>query len=166
MKNMATVFITILLISAIMGCTNTKEPEKDSSIYGSTFVNFQMPDGWELHPMPGEGTVIWMGRDPRIRVIELKNKEKFNSAYKKALNTDTNSYNVIKRKKTIGNIEVNIIKTTSNMNGDIQDEYFFKKNNKYYHLVSWAFTGWNGNNQTSSRKEIDKATDTIIKTIK
>lgn len=77
--------------------------------------------------MPGEGTVIWMGRDPRIRVIELKNKEKFNSAYRKALNTDTISYNVIKRKKTIDNIEVNIIKTTSNMNGDIQDEYYFKK---------------------------------------
>lgn len=45
MKIMATVFISILLISAIMGCTNNKEPEKDSSIYGSTFVNFQMSEG-------------------------------------------------------------------------------------------------------------------------
>lgn len=165
MKNESIILITLLLISVTFGCSDNRESKKDSEIYGSTYVNFQMPDGWELHPMPGEGTVIWMGHDPRIRVIELKSKEKFDSSYNTALNIDRNGYYVIPINKTVERIEVNIVKTINNMNGDIQDEYFFQKNGKYYHLISWAFTGWSDTNQTKSRNEIDKATDIIIKTI-
>lgn len=166
MKNAFTVLIIILIICTILGCTNNKEPEKDSSIYGSTYVNFQMPDGWELHPMPGKGTVIWMGSDPRIRVIEWYNKTEYDSANKDTLNINTDDYSVMKNNKTVGNIDIVIIKSTNSHTGDIQDYYFFQKNNKYYCLISWAFTGWNSYDQTTSRKEVDKAADTIIKTIK
>ena len=107
-----------------------------------------------------------MSGDPRIRVIELEDKQKFDSEYNKALNIDTDSYAVTKKNKTVDGTNVNILKTTNNMNGDIQDEYFFVKDNKHYHLVSWAFTGWNSANQTMYRKKINNATDIIIKTIK
>jgi len=165
MKNIAFILVTILFILLIIGYVYNNQPQKDSPIYGSTYVNFQMPKGWELHLMPGEGTVIWMGKDPRIRIIELKNKTKFDSIYNEALNTDIGSYTVIKKNKTVDNIEVNIIKTMNNHDGNIQDFYFFKKNNKYYYLISWAFTGWDSASQTISRREVDNATNTIIKTI-
>lgn len=165
MKNEAIILITVLLISVTFGCSDNTTSKKDSEVYGSTYVNFQMPEGWELHPMPGEGTVIWMSHDPRIRVIELKNKQKYESSYNTALNTDKNAYHVVQNNKTLEGTEVNIIKTTNNMNGDIQDDYFFQKNDKYYYLISWAFTGWSDTNQSKSRYEIDKATDIIIKTI-
>jgi hypothetical protein len=165
MKNEAIILITILLISVTFGCSDNSTSKKDSEVYGSTYVNFQMPEGWELHPMPGEGTVIWMGHDPRIRVIELKDKQKFDSSYNNTLSIDRSGYYVVQGKKVVEGIEVNIVKTINNMDGDIQDEYFFQKNGKYYQLISWAFTGWSDTNQTKSRNEIDKATDIIIKTI-
>lgn len=165
MKNEAIILITILLISVTFGCSDNATSKKDSEVYGSTYVNFQMPEGWELHPMPGEGTVIWMSHDPRIRIIELKNKQKFDLSYNNALSIDKTAYYVEQSNKTIEGIEVNIVKTINNMNGDIQDEYFFQKNGKYYHFISWAFTGWSDINRTKSRNEIDKATDIIIKTI-
>ena len=76
MKNEVIVIITTLLIVSIFGCTSSPQ-QNDSSIYGSTYVNFQMPNGWELHPMPGNGTVIWMKGDPRIRVTDL-NQQQYN----------------------------------------------------------------------------------------
>ena len=164
MKNEIVILTIILIISTVFGCINTAQPKKDPKVYGSDYVNFQMPEGWEVHPLPGEGTVIWMKGDPRIRVIE-QDKQKFDSDYNKALNTDKGSYIVKTGNEAINGIEVNIIMTTKSNNGDIQDEYFFGKNNKYYQLVSWAFTGWDSKKQVSSRKEIDKALNTIVTTI-
>ncbi|MGF7118992.1 hypothetical protein [Methanobacterium oryzae] len=166
MKNEAIILITILLISTTFCCSDNTSSKRDSETYGSTYVNFQIPEGWELHPMPGEGTVIWMSHDPRIRIIELENKQKYDKSYNAALNIDNSSYYVAKDNKTVEGIKVNILKTINNMNGDIEDEYFFQKNGKYYHIISWAFTGWSDTNQTKSREEIEKATDIIIKTIK
>ena len=164
MKNETVILIIILIISTVFGCINTAQPKKDSNVFGSDYVNFQMPEGWEVHPQPGEGTVIWMKGDPRVRVIEL-DKQKFDSDYNKALNTDKGS-NIMKTgNEVINDIEVKIIKTTDNNKGDIQDEYFFVKNNKYYQLVSWAFTGWDSKKQVSSRKGIDNAVNAIITTI-
>ncbi|MGB9936877.1 MAG: hypothetical protein ACPK7O_04100 [Methanobacterium sp.] len=152
------------MTTAIFGCTNSTPSKKDSEVYGSDYVNFQMPEGWEVHPMPGKGTVIWMKGDPRIRVVELS-AEKFNSAYNNAININKNDYNIQKLNRKTNGINVNIIKTISNTNGDIEDQYFFQKNNKYYCLVSWGFSGWNSKKQSTFRKEIDKAVDTIVTTI-
>lgn len=165
MKNEIIIMIIILIIASIFGCTSSAQSKNDSKIYGSDYVNFQMPDGWEVHPMPGEGTVIWMKGDPRIRVIELKDKQKFDSEYNKALNIDNGTYSIKIGEKSINGINIKIIKTMHNNNGDIQDEYFFGKNNKYYHLQSWAFTGWDSAKQSKSRKQIDKAVDRIVNTI-
>jgi hypothetical protein len=165
MKNEIIILIIILITAANFGCTSNTESKKDSKIYGSDYVNFQMPEGWEVHPMPGEGTVIWMKGDPRIRVIDLKNKEKSDSEYNKALNSDTGTYNIKKETRSTNGIDIKVIKTIHNNNGDIQDKYFLQKNNKYYCLICWAFPGWNSKKQISSRKEIDRAVDTIVTTI-
>lgn len=165
MKNEIIILIIMLITAAIFGCTSSTQSKRDSKIYGSDYVNFQMPEGWEVHPMPGDGTVIWMKGDPRIRVIEIEDKQKYDNTLNKALNIDTGTYNVKISSKTINGIEVKVIKTINNNNGDIHDEYFFGKNNRYYHLVSWAFTGWNSKKQNMFRKEIDKAVDTIVTTI-
>jgi hypothetical protein len=166
MKNEILIITIILIIATIFGCTSNAQSKSDSKVYGSDFVNFQMPAGWEVHPMPGDGTVIWMKGDPRIRVIELKHKEKFDSQLSKALNIDNGTYDIRKTKKIINGIEVNIIRTTHNGNGDIQDEYFFQKNNKYYNLEGWAFPGWNSQKTNTARKQTDKAIETIVNTIK
>lgn len=165
MKNEIMILVIVLIIGTIFGCTNNNQTQKDSKVYGSSYINFQMPEGWEVHPMPGEGTVIWMKGDPRIRVIEYKTKEKFDSAFNQDSNADTTAYDVRKTKKIIEGIEINIIKTTHNGNGDIQDEYFLQKNNKYYHLEGWAFPGWNSQKNFAERKQIDKAVEIIVKTI-
>ena len=164
MKNELIAIILILLILSIFGCTSNQS-QSDSKIYGSTYVNFQMPNGWEIHPMPGNGTVIWMKEDPRIRITEIKDKQKYDLNYNNALKTDKDMYTVITGNKNINGITVNFVKTMSNKEGNIQDEYFFSKNNKYYNLEGWAYTGWNPQNQTSDRKKIDKAVETIINTI-
>lgn len=82
MKNEIIILIIILMTATIFGCTNNGQSKKDSEVFGSDYVNFKMPEGWEVHPMPGKGTVVWMKGDPRIRVIELS-KEKYDSAYNK-----------------------------------------------------------------------------------
>lgn len=158
MKNKILILGIIIVMITTFGCTNQSEKQSNST-------NFQMPEGWELHPMPGEGIVIWMGADPRIRIIELKDQQKFDSRYNKSLNLDTDVYAVIKKNRKVEGTDVKVIKTTDNNYGDIQDEYFFQKNNKYYYIVSWAFTGWDNRKQRKSREEIDKAVDTIVKTI-
>lgn len=166
MNNELIIIAIILSIVTIFGCTNSNQTQYDSKVYGSTYVNFQMPDGWEVHPMPGEGTVIWKKGDPRIRVIEFKDKQKFDLEYYKASNLDTDTYSIISGSKTFNGIETRFIKTMHNNNGDIDDYYFFSKNNKHYILNCWAFTGWGGDKQTSARKSIDKAVETIVNTIK
>jgi hypothetical protein len=162
MKNELITIIMILLTVSIFGCTSNQS-QSNSSIYGSTYVNFQMPNGWELHPMPGNGTVIWMKGDPRIRVIEQKDEQEFNLKYSNALKTDKDVYTLITGNKNINGINVNFIKTMSNNEGNIDDLYFFTKNNKYYILEGWAYNGWNA--QTSDRKKIDNAVETIVNTI-
>ncbi|MGZ7044168.1 MAG: hypothetical protein ACXVHM_06220 [Methanobacterium sp.] len=166
MKNELVIITIIFLISTIFGCTNNNQTQYNSKVYGSTYVNFQIPDGWEVHPMPGDGTVIWKKGDPRIRVLELKDKQKFDLEYNNALQEDNATYTIKSGSKIINGIETKFIKTMQNNEGDIQDEYFFTKNNKYYHLEGWAFTGWSGDKQTSARKSIDNAVDTIVNTIK
>ncbi|MGZ7069103.1 MAG: hypothetical protein ACXVHT_12430 [Methanobacterium sp.] len=165
MKNELVIITVILLISTIFGCTNNNQTQYDSKVYGSTYVNFQMPDGWELHPMPGDGTVIWMKGDPRIRVIEFKDQQKYNSKFNDVSITDKDLYSVISGNKNINGININFISLVNNNDGDIQIDYFFSKNNKYYNLECWAFTGWNSQKQTSARNNISKAVDTIVNTV-
>ena len=165
MKNEIITIIIILIIASIFGCLDTAQPKNDSKVYGSDYVNFQMPTGWEVHPMPGDGTVIWMKEYPRIRVIEFNSKEKFDLSYNRALNIDNGTYTIIKVNETVNGIEVKIVKTTHANTGDVQDEYFFEKNNKYYHLIGWDFTGWDSVKQVKSRKKIDTAVNTIVTTI-
>ncbi|WP_414468656.1 hypothetical protein [Methanobacterium sp. ACI-7] len=164
MKNEIIILIIILMTATIFGCTNNGQSKKDSEVFGSDYVNFKMLEGWEVHPMPGKGTVIWMKGDPRIRVMELS-KEKYDSAYNKAQNADASSYIIKKENRNVNGINVNIVRTTNNGNGDIEDQYFFSKNNKYYFLIGWAFTGWNSQTQRTYRQEIDKAVDAIATTI-
>lgn len=151
----------LIVISAILGCTSNAQSGKQSG----NSINFQIPEGWELHPMPGDGTVIWLGDDPRIRVIEIKDKRKFDSKYNHALNIDKTGYMVKTENKTIDNIKVEVFKTIDNRYGDIQDEYFFQKNSKYYYIMAWAYPGWNSAKQNKYRQEISKAVDIIVKTI-
>ena len=161
MKNEVIVIITTLLIVSIFGCTSSPQ-QNDSSIYGSTFVNFQMPNGWELHPMPGNGTVIWMKGDPRIRVTDL-NQKQYNQKYNDILKTDNDTDTIVKGSRNVNGININFVRTMSNNEGNIDDYYFFSKNNKYYSLEGWAFSGWQ--NQTSDRKKIDNAVNNISNTI-
>ena len=165
MKNELIIITIILITVSIFGCLNTDQPRYDSKVYGSTYVNFEMPKGWEVHPMPGEGTVIWMNGDPRIRVTQLKDEQEYNLKYNNALKTDNDIYTVIKGNKNINGVKINFIKTMSNNDGNIDDEYFFSKNGNYYILDGWAFTGWSPQNQTSDRKKMDKAVETIVNTI-
>ncbi len=166
MKNEIILMIIIVIVAMIFGCTNNSQSQKNSKVYGSTNINFQMPEGWEVHPMPGKGTVIWMKGDPRIRVIEYTDKQKYDSDYNKDLNIDNSNYAVSNSKKIINGVQINVIKTTHNNNGDIQDEYFFEKNNKYYNLECWAFPGWNSKKTNTARLEIEKAVNIIVNTIK
>jgi len=165
MKNEIVIIIIILIIATVFGCLDTTEYTNNSKVYGSDYVNFQMPTGWEVHPMPGEGTVIWMKEYPRIRVIEINNEEKFNSSYYRALNIDNGTYDVLNVNETVNGVDVKIFKTTQLNTGDIEDEYFFEKNDKYYYLLGWDFTGWDSRKQVKSRKKIDNAATTIIETI-
>lgn len=161
MKNEVLILGIITMIAVTFGCTSSMPSSKQP---GSS-INFQIPEGWELHPMPGDGDVIWMGSDPRIRIIEMKNKQSFESKYKKALGIDKDLFMIKAGNKTIDGVRVEFFKTTDNRYGDIQDEYFFSKNNKYYYMMAWAYTGWNSAEQHSVRDEVDRAVDTIVKTI-
>lgn len=165
MKNEIIILIIILIVAPTFGCLDTTQSTNNSKVYGSDYVNFQMPEGWEVHPMPGDGTVIWMKEYPRIRVIEVSSKEKFDSSYNKALNIDNGTYIIKKVNETINGIEIKIVKTTHANTGDVEDEYFFQKNDKYYHLIGWAFTGWDSSKQVKSRKKIDTAVNTIVTSI-
>lgn len=160
MKGWALILGILLVVTATFGCTSNTQYEKQSG----NNTNFSIPDGWELHFMPGDGTVIWMGGDPRIRVIEM-DKQKFDSKYNKALHIDNATYTVKTQNKTINGIKVETFWTTDGRTGDIQDEYFFSKNNKYYFILAWAFTGWDSSKQSEYRQEIDKAVKTIVETI-
>jgi len=161
MKNRVLILGILIVISATLGCTSNAQQEKQSG----DSINFQMPGEWELHPMPGDGTVIWKGDDPRIRVIEIEDKRKYDSKYKRALNMDNTTYIIKTKNETIDGLNVEIFQTTDGKYGDIQDEYFFIKNNKYYYIMAWAYPGWNSNKQNSYRQEISEAVDTIVKTI-
>ena len=67
--------------------------------------------------------------------------------------------------RKVNEINIKVIKTMHNGNGDIEDNYFFTKNNKYYQIVGWDFPSWNSNRVVKSRKEIDKAVNKIVETI-
>ena len=160
MKGWALVLGIILVVTATFGCTSNTQYGKQSE----NVTNFSIPDGWELHWMPGEGTVIWMGGDPRIRVIEM-DREKFESKYSSALHIDNTTFMVKQWNKTMDGTKVEIFWTTDGNSGDIQDEYFFSKNNKYYYVVAWAYTGWDSSKQSEDRQEIDSAVKSIVSTI-
>lgn len=158
MKGWALVLGILLVVTATFGCTSNTQKQAGNNI------NFSIPEGWELHSMPGEGTVIWMGGDPRIRVIEM-NKQEFDSKYYQALHIDNTTYTVKTQNRTIDGIKVQTFWTTDGNSGDIQDEYFFNKNNRYYYILAWAFTGWDSDKQSGDRQEIDKAVKSIVSTI-
>ncbi|MGB9980139.1 hypothetical protein [Methanobacterium sp.] len=160
MKGWALILGIMLLVTAIFGCTSSTQYGKQSG----NNTNFSIPEGWELHFMPGEGTVIWMDGDPRIRVIEM-NKQKFDSKHDQLLHIDNTTYMVKTQNRTIEGIKVETFWTTAANSGDIQDYYFFFKNNKYYYLSAWAYTGWDSSKQSSYRQQIDKAVKTIVSTI-
>ena len=159
MKNWALILGILLVVAATLGCTSNAQSGKQSG----NNINFALPDGWELHPMPGEGTVISMGNDPRIRVIEMKDTQKYNSKHDAALNIDPKSVTLKKRNETVDGIKVEIFYTTGG-EGDIQDLYFFSKNNKYYYILAWAYPGWSSK-QSIDRQKISEAVETIVKTI-
>jgi hypothetical protein len=161
MKNKVLILGILILIVATLGCTDNTQQKKQSG----DVINFQMPEGWELHDMPGDGIVIWMGSDPRIRIIEMEDKKKFDSKHSRALNIDNTSYIVRTKNETVDGITVEVFKTIDGRYGDIQDQYFFYKNNKYYYMVAWAYTGWDSGKQNKDRQEISKAVDIIVKTI-
>lgn len=160
MKHWALILGIIILAAITAGCTSNTQQVKQSG----DDINFSIPEGWELHHMPGEGTVIWMDGDPRIRVIEM-DSHKFNSKHNQALHIDNTTYILKTGNKTIDGIKVETFWTTDGNSGDIQDEYFFSKNNKHYYVVGWAFTGWNPSKQSGYRQEIDKAVKNIVSTI-
>ena len=159
MKNLALILGILLVVAATLGCTSNAQSGKQSG----NNINFSLPDGWELHPMPGEGTVIAMGNDPRIRIIKMKDIQKYNSKHEAALNIDNASVTLKKQNETIDNTKVEIFFTTDN-DGNIQDLYFFSKNNKYYYLLAWAYPGWTSK-ESINRQEISKAVETIVKTV-
>lgn len=161
MKKEILILGILLLVTATLGCTSSAQSGKQS---GSS-INFAMPGGWELHPMPGEGTVIWMGSDPRIRVIEMTDPRKFDSKRNSVLSLDNTSFMMKTKNQTLEGIKVETFWTTDGRYGDIQDNYFFQKNNKYYYIMAWAYTGWDSSKQTIDRQEISKAVDIIVKTI-
>ncbi len=160
MKNWALILGILLLVTATFGCTSNTQSEKQSH----NDINFSMPEGWELHPMPGEGTVIWTGSYPRIRVIEMS-KQKFDSKHDQALHLDNTTFILKRQNRTIAGTTVETFWTTDGNSGDIQDEYFFYKNNKYYCILAWDYTGWDSSKQSEDRQEIDKAVKTIVSTI-
>ena len=160
MKGWALILGILLVVTATFGCISNTQQGKQSG----NNINFSIPEGWELHPMPGEGTVIWMGSDPRIRVIEM-DKQKFDSKYNQALHIDNTTYILKTQNETIDGIKVNIFKTTDGKYGDIQDDYFFSKDDKYYYIMAWAYTGWDSSKQYNDRREIGEAVDLIVKTI-
>ncbi len=162
MKKEILILGIIMVVAATFGCTSDVQSEKQSG----NALNFSIPEGWELHPMPGDGTVIWMGNDPRIRVIEMSDIRKFTSRHDSVLSIDNNSYMIKKRNETIEGLNVEIISTTDGKYGDIQDFYFFQKNNRYYYITAWAYTGWDSSKQNKYRREISEAVDVIVKTIK
>ena len=160
MKKWALVLGILLLVTFTFGCTSNTQQEKQSG----NNINFSVPEGWELHWMPGEGTVIWREGDPRIRVMEMS-KEKFDSKHDQALHIDNTTFIVKKQNRTIDGIKVETFWTTDGNSGDIQDYYFFSKNNKYYYVLAWAYTGWDSSKQSRFRQQIDKAVKSIVSTI-
>jgi hypothetical protein len=161
MKGWALILGILLVVTATFGCINNTQQGKQSG----NNTNFSMPEGWELHSMPGEGTVIWTGSYPRIRIIEMDNKHEFDSKHNQALHIDNTTYILKKQNRTIDGIKVETFWTTDGNSGDIQDEYFFFKNNKYYYVMAWDYTGWDSSKQSEDRQEIDKAVKTIVSTI-
>ncbi len=162
MKKEILILGILLVVAATLGCTNNAQPGEQSG----SGINFSMPEGWELHPMPGDGVVIWMEGDPRIRVIEMTDQQKFNSKHNSVLAIDKNDNMVKTKNQTMEGIKVETFWTTNGQYGDIQDYYFFQKNNKYYYITAWAYTGWDSSKQTIDRQEINNAVETIVKTIK
>ncbi len=160
MKRWALVLGILLVVTSTFGCTSNTQQEKQSG----NNINFSIPEGWELHSMPGEGTVIWKGGDPRIRVIEMS-KQKFDSKHIQALRIDNTTYIVKTQNRTMEGIKVETFWTTDGNSGDIQDYYFFSKNNKYYYVLAWAYTGWDPSKQSGFRQQIDKAIKNIVSTI-
>ena len=160
MKKWALILGILLAVTFTFGCTSNTQQQKQSG----NNINFSIPEGWELHTMPGGGTVIWMGGDPRIRVIEM-NKEKFDSKHDMVLHIDNSTYMVKTHNRTIDGIKVETFWTTDANSGDIQDYYFFSKNNKYYYVLAWAYTGWDSSKQSRFRQQIDKAVKSIVSTI-
>ncbi len=161
MKKEILILGILLVVAATLGCTNNAQSGKQS---GSS-INFVMPDGWELHAMPGEGTVIWMEGDPRIRIIEMTDQRKFDFKRNSVLSIDKNDNMVKTKNQTMEGIKVETFWTTNGQYGDIQDYYLFQKNNKYYYITAWSFTGWDSSKQTVDRQEISKAVETIVRTI-
>ena len=162
MKKEILILGILLVVTATLGCTNNAQSEKQAG----NNINFAMPEEWELHSMPGEGTVIQMEGDPRIRVIEMTDPQKYNSKHNSILSIDKTEFMMKTKNQTMEGIKVETFWTTNGQYGDIQDYYFFQKNNKYYYITAWSFTGWDSSKQTIDRREIDKAVETIVKTIK
>ena len=160
MKKWALILGILLLVTFTFGCTSNTQQEKQSG----NNINFSVPEGWELHWMPGEGTVIWMDGDPRIRVMEMS-KQKFDAKHEQVMHIDNSTYMVKTHNRTMDGIKVETFWTTDGNSGDIQDYYFFSKNDKYYYALAWAYTGWDSSKQSRFRQQIDKAVKSIVSTI-
>lgn len=160
MKKWALFLGILLVVTSTFGCTSNTQQEKQSG----NNINFSVPEGWELHWMPGEGTVIWRGGDPRIRIMEMS-KQKFDAKHEQVLHIDNTTYMVKTHNRTMDGIKVETFWTTDSNSGDIQDYYFFSKNDKYYYALAWAYTGWDSSKQSRFRQQIDMAVKSIVSTI-
>ena len=115
--------------------------------------------------MPGEGTVIWMDGDPRIRVMEMS-KQKFDAKHDQALHIDNTTFMVKNTQQDNGwNKMLRHFGPLMVILGIFRIIISSLKNDKYYYVLAWAYTGWDSSKQSRFRQHIDKAVKSIVSTI-
>jgi hypothetical protein len=163
-KSVLAVVAILVLVVLVSGCTspdvnnstNTKQSTGPYSVDNSTF---QMPEGWiQVDSGVTDAIEFKRGDDTHIRIEELT-KPEYDSNYADVSKQRSNS-NVTEETKNMSGVEVRIVRTTDNTNGNINDYYFFVKDGKYYQITAWDNTG-----NAGVRNDIDNAVNTIISTL-
>ncbi len=138
---------------------NESVKQSKTGQYSLNGAYFDIPSGWvEKEKVTDNGIDFWKNGHPHIRLIELS-KEEYESDYSASSQSSTN-YSVIKKTIKASEIEIKVLRVTDSRNGDILDQYFFQKNDKYYEVLAWDYTY-----QDASRPTIDEAVKTIATTL-
>ncbi len=156
-KELLILGVALIVAVCICGCTD----ENTAKEYDINGAKFQMPSGWDRSDLSTENWVKFIKDQAALTIEQIKDENTFESQYQESQSDSTGNYQITTESKTVDGIEVRIVRAMDTRTNTQFDDFFFRKNARYYVIRTFDHSGSN-----THKQDIEEAVNTVIKTLK